>query len=348
MRKLDVGGGRKIGDGEPCYIIAEAGSNHNGKMETAKQLIQKASEAGADAVKFQLFKAERMYVKPAGHAEYLKDKKSIYDLIKDMELPESWLDELSSFCDKKNIVFLASAFDEQGADILDKYVPIHKIASYESNHIPLIKHVAEKGKPAIISTGASTMAEVKEAVDAFYSAGNPKLALLQCTAKYPSPLTAANVRVVGTFKAEFGIPCGFSDHTRESFIAPLSAVALGANIIEKHFTLDNSLPGPDHKFALEPGELKQMVDYVRKTEESLGSWEKIVLSDEKELRTFAKRAVHAVKPIVKGETFTNDNLAVLRPGKMKAGMEPKYFSSVLGKRARRDIGKWEGIHNGDF
>ncbi|MDD2655145.1 MAG: N-acetylneuraminate synthase family protein [Candidatus ainarchaeum sp.] len=346
MEKLRIGK-RAVGEGEPCFVIAEAGSNHNGKLDQAKKLIDEAAKAGADAVKFQLFKAEKLYVKTAGSADYLKDGKSIFQIIKDMELPEEWLGTLSSYCDKHGIVFLSSVFDEESADLLDKYVPAHKIASYECNHIPLIRHVARKGKPVIISTGASTMEEIKDAVDAVHSEGG-KLALLQCTAKYPAPLTAVNVKVVQTLRERFNVPTGFSDHSREPFIAPLAAVALGASIIEKHFTLDNNLPGPDHKFALEPGELKLLVEHIRGTEKALGTGEKFVLPEEKELYEFAKRSIHAIKDIHKGERFTNENIAALRPGKAGRGLPPKHLEQIIGKKAKRDIPVWKGIVAGDF
>ncbi|MFA5412009.1 MAG: N-acetylneuraminate synthase family protein [Candidatus Micrarchaeia archaeon] len=346
MKKIKIGN-RMAGEGEPCFIIAEAGSNHNGKLEQAKKLIDEAAKAGADAVKFQLFKAEKLYVKPAGSADYLKDGKSIFQIIKDMELPEEWLGTLSSYCDKKGIFFLSSVFDEESADLLDRYVPAHKIASYECNHIPLIRHVARKGKPVIISTGASTMEEIRDAVNAVRSEG-AQLALMQCTAKYPAPLTAVNVKVVKTLMDKFDVPAGFSDHSREPFIAPLAAVALGASIIEKHFTLDNSLPGPDHKFALEPGELKLLVEYIRGTEKALGTEEKFVLPEEKELYDFAKRSIHAIRNIRKGEIFSSENVAALRPGKAGRGLPPKYLEQIIGKKAKRDIAAWKGILEGDF
>ncbi|VVC04507.1 NeuB family protein [Candidatus Bilamarchaeum dharawalense] len=341
-------GEKKVGNNEPCFIIAEAGSNHNGRLDHAKKLIDEAIKAGADAVKFQLFKAEKLYVKEAGYADYLKDSTSIFQLIKDMELPEEWLGELATYCDKRDICFLASVFDEESADLLDPYVKAHKIASYECNHVPLIKHVARKNKPILISTGASEIDEIKEAVDAVGSTHNKKLALLQCTAKYPAPLTAINVNVIPRFKKMFNIPIGFSDHSREPFVAPLTAVAIGANILEKHFTLDNSLPGPDHKFALEPNELKQMITYIRDVEQVLGSDIKAVIPEERELYEFAKRAIHAVRAIKKDDTFTEDNIAILRPGKIKRGVAPNRFEQILGKKAKRAIQPCEGIKEGDF
>jgi len=341
-------GNRMVGDGESCFIIAEAGSNHNGDLERARRLIDAAKKAGADAVKFQMFRAEKLYVKPAGEADYLKDKTSIFQIIKNMELPLAWLEELRSYCDKNNVVFLSSVFDDEGADVIDKYVPVHKIASYECNHLPLIEHVAKKGKPIILSTGASSMEEIMEAVEAIRSHGNERVVLMQCTAKYPTPLTAANLRAIPTLKNTFDVPVGFSDHTSEPFIAPMAAVALGANVIEKHFTLDKNLPGPDHKFALEPAELETMVRYIRETEKTLGDGEKAVLPEEKELYDFAKRAVHATKDIKKGETFGKGNVAVLRSGRMKKGMPPKFFEKIIDKKARRDIKAWEGVSEDDF
>lgn len=342
MRKIKIGN-KFIGEGEPCFIIAEVGSNHNGKLEQAKKLIDVASEAKVDAVKFQVFRAEKLYPKNAGISKYLKIDRPIFEIIKEMEMPYEWIPKLTDYCKEKSIIFLASVFDEKSVDKLDAYVLAHKIASYELTHTPLIKYIAKKQKPMILSTGASTLLEIEEAVQSVYKERNKDLCLMQCTAKYPAPLSSINVRVVKTLKEKFKIPVGLSDHSREPFIAPLAAVALGANLIEKHFTLDNSLPGPDHKFALEPNELKEMVEKIRMVEKVLGSEKKEVERVEKELYDFAKRRIHATKDIKKGGKITLENIAVLRSGKIKSGVEPKYLEDILGKKVKRDVKLSEGI-----
>lgn len=341
MRKIRIGK-RLIGKNKPCFIIAEAGSNHNGSFKKALKLIDVAVSAGADAVKFQLFKASKLYPKNAGQTEYLKMKEPIYDIIKKMELPEEWIPKLYKYCKKKKIIFMASVFDEESADILDKYVNVFKIASYEMTHLPLLKHVAKKKKPIMMSTGATNLKEIEKSVKTIKKEGNNKIILMQCTAKYPAPLESINLRVMVTLK-RFGFPVGLSDHSREPDIAPMAAVALGANVIEKHFTLSNKLPGPDHKFALEPKELKLMVSKIRDVEKTLGTGRKVVLKYEKELFDFARRSLFAIKDIKKGETFGKENIAVLRKGKLKKGLKPEYFDKVLGKKAKRTIKRYKAI-----
>lgn len=341
-------GNRWIGDGEPCFIIAEAGSNHNGNLEQAKRLIDVAASAGADAVKFQVFRANRLYPKSAGLSNYLKMPKSIYDIIAEMEMPYEWLPELATYCREKGVLFLASVFDEESADQLDPHVEAFKIASYEMTHIPLIRYVASKGKPVIISTGTANLDEVAETVDEFQRTGNDGLVLMQCTAAYPAPVESLNVRAVATMKSAFSVPVGLSDHSRDPLVGPLAAVAVGANVIEKHFTLSNELPGPDHRFALEPAELRLMIQKVRETEKALGTGEKMMHPVEAELRGFARRSMFALRDIAEGEEFTRENIAVLRCGNLKPGLEPKRFHEILGKRALRNIPAESAIQSEDY
>ncbi len=343
-------GDRQIGDGAPCFVIAEAGANWRycddvGKnYEHALKLIDIATKANADAVKFQIYRAKRMYTKSAGFADYIGKEKSIYRIIEEMEVPYEWLPKLKEYCDKKDIIFLATPFDEKSADELEAVgMDAYKIASYTINHLPLLEYIAELGKPMIMSTGASSIKDIKDSVECVKKAGNNKLALMQCTAKYPAPLDTLNLRAIPELKKRFNVPVGFSDHSREPLPAPLGAVALGADLIEKHYTTDNALEGPDHGFAILPHELKELVTHIRQVEESLGSGEKIIQDGEKELYEFARRSIHAVREIKKGETLTSDNIAVLRPGKVKPGLEPKFLDKVLGKKAKGDIMVDEGI-----
>jgi len=337
-----------VGDGHPCFVIAEAGSNHNGSLEQAKRLIEVAASAGADAVKFQVFRADRLYPKSAGLSRYLNMPKPIYDIIAEMEMPYDWLPELRSCCREKGLVFVSSVFDEESADRLDPHVEAFKIASYEMTHIPLVRYVARKGKPVIISTGTASLNEVADTVDEFRRTGNDALILMQCTAAYPAPLESLNIRAIATMKSTFGVPVGLSDHSRDPLTGPLAAAAAGANLIEKHFTLSNELPGPDHRFAIEPPELRLMVEKVREVEKALGTGEKVAHPVEAELKGFARRSIFAVRDIAKGEALTRDNVAVLRCGNLAPGLEPAEFDKILGKRAQRNIQTESAIRKEDY
>jgi N-acetylneuraminate synthase len=338
---------RWIGDGEPCFIIAEAGSNHNGSLQQAKQLIDVAASAGADAVKFQVFRADRLYPKNAGITDYLRIPTPIYDIIAQMEMPYDWLPRLASHCNSKGVLFLASVFDEDSADRLDPNVKAFKIASYEMTHLPLVRHISMKGKPVIISTGTATLEEVAETVKEFRRSGNDDLILMQCTAAYPAPIESLNIRAVATMKSTFGTPVGFSDHSRDPIVAPLAAVAIGANLIEKHYTLSNELPGPDHRFALEPPELRLMIQKLREAEKAMGSGEKVPHPVEEELKRFARRSVFAARDIAEGEEFSLANTVVLRSGKLPLGLAPRDYPRLLGRRAARNIRSESPIRNED-
>jgi len=330
-------GSRTIGEGAPCYIIAEAGSNHNGSLEQAFRLIDVAVDAQADAVKFQLFTAATMYPDQVGASRYLGEARSIYNIIQDMEMPADWLPKLADHCATRGIEFIVSPFDEASADLIDPYVRAFKIASYEMTHAPLVRHVARFGKPIIMSTGTANTEEVRRAVGWIRETGNEQVVVLQCTAKYPAPLSAVNVRAVTTLRHELGGAIGLSDHSREPSVAACAAVALGAVVIEKHFTLSNYLPGPDHRFALEPADLVKLVADVRATEAALGHGRKEMLPEEEELHQFARRSVFAVHPIRRGDVFTRENIAVLRNGDLGAGMSPEQYDGILGRVAARDL-----------
>ena len=276
-------GARWIGEGEPCYIIAEAGSNHNGSLEQALALIDVASEAGADAVKFQGFRARTLYPETAGRSEYLKDERPIYDIIRAMEMPTDWVPRLAAHCRSRNVDFLCTPFDETWVDLLNEHVPAFKTASYELSHVPLVRKVLACRKPTFVSTGASVLDEVRGVVGLAHEVGNDQLVILQCTATYPTPPADVNARAIVTMREATGCLVGLSDHSRDPVIAPVVAVALGAVAIEKHFTLSNRLPGPDQKFAVEPEELKALVKAVRQTQLVLGTGAKEVLAIENEL-----------------------------------------------------------------
>ena len=330
-------GSRCIGSGQPCYVIAEAGSNHNGRLDQARQLIDVAADAGADAVKFQVFRADRLYPRNAGVSGYLNDPTPIYDVIAAMEMPYEWIPLLADHCRDRGIAFMASAFDEASTDQIASYVPAFKIASYEMTHLPLVAHTAGKGKPVIISTGTADVDEVEETVRAFAATGNRELVLMQCTAAYPAPVDSLNLRVIPALRERFGVPVGLSDHSSDPVIAPVVAVACGAAVLEKHFTLSRTLPGPDHRFALEPSDLRLMIAKIREAEIALGSAEKTVAPVEEELRAFARRSIFARRAIPAGEPFTADNLHVLRNGRHAAGLAPDRLAGVIGRRAARAV-----------
>lgn len=343
-------GSRAVGDGEPCFIVAEAGSNHDGKLEQAKQLIDVARAAGADAVKFQNFRADHLYPRAPSSAEYLRSlgiEKPIYDLIRELEMPREWIPVLAAHCRERGIIFLSTPFDEGLADAIDPFVPAFKIASYELTHIPLLRHVARKGKPMLISTGGASLAEVTESVQAVRAEGNDQLCVMQCTAKYPAPLDAIDVRAMDTLRDTLGVLVGLSDHSTDPVCAPAAAAARGAAVIEKHFTLDRSLPGPDHSYAIEPSELARMIETIRGIERALGRPEKVVRPEESELSDY-RRSIFTLRPVRGGERFSRENLAILRrTGTPDPGLAPRAFDDVLGLVAANDLEAWHPLAPSD-
>ena len=339
------------------FIIAEAGSNWKAgslkeDLAMAKALVDAAAAAGADAVKFQTYRAETVYVPNAGTSDYLAAsgiRESISDIFKRLAMPYEMLPVLAAHCRKRKIEFMSSAFSEEDFRKVDPFVKRHKIASYEISHAPLIAVAARSKKPLILSTGAATLEDIDWAVRYFKRCGGRGLSLLQCTAKYPAPASALNLRAIPFLAARYGVPVGLSDHSRDPFLAPVAAAALGAALIEKHFTFDNGLPGPDHKFAITTDELAFLVKAVRACEAALGAGEKKVLPEEKELKLFAQRAVQAMRDIRKGEKLLADvNIGILRPGKQRQGMHPRFLKEAAGKKARRTIKRGEGVLRSDY
>ena len=332
------GAGVKIGDyvlkdyAEP-FVIAEAGSNHNQSYDTALKLIDAAAEAGADAVKFQLFAAEKMY--PAGT--------EMYEIFKSIELDRDWIGKLSDYAQQCGVMFLASAFDEESVDVLDEAgVKAHKMASSEVVKLGLLRHTAAKQKPIILSTGQCDLGDVFEAVEVIQRQGNDQLVLLQCTSQYPTLMEDVNLRVMDTLRGAFRLPVGFSDHTMSTVIAA-AAVARGACVIEKHFTLSRDQEGPDHPFALEPDELKEMVDGIRAAHQALGS---PVRKMHPAVAPYARRgSLHASRDIMAGEILEMDMIVCQRPAD---GVLPRFQGAVLGQKVVRGIEKggairWEDI-----
>ncbi|MBF0498565.1 MAG: N-acetylneuraminate synthase family protein [Candidatus Riflebacteria bacterium] len=333
-------GSKSIDERHPCFIIAEAGSNHNRDLETARRLIDIAAEAGADACKFQIFAAEKIYSKKTPMASYLKDKKlvksgeSLWDIIKKLETPRAWLAELVGHCRARGIQFLCTPFDIAAVDELESVgVEAYKVASFEITHLPLIERIAKTGKPMILSTGMANLEDIEVALDTFHGAGGKELSLLHCAIAYPAKFEDLHLRAMDTMRQAFSVPVGFSDHTM-GYVSDVAAVARGACIIEKHFTLDRRMEGPDHPFSLEPGELKEMVTAIRQTEAALGSPRKRHTVAEQELYRLARRSLVAARPIPKGTIITRDMIEVKRPG---FGIPTRFMPVVIGRTARVDI-----------
>lgn len=339
-------GNRPVGRDNPTFVIAEAGSNHNGDLETAKQLIDVAADAGADAVKFQTFRAENLYV---DDREMVDDhNESTYALLERLEKPYEWIPELYDHCMSRDILFMSSAFDEQSARELAEYVPAFKVASFTLSHHPFLQKLADFGKPIIMSTGGHNLEEIREAVSVLHKNGVEKLVLLHCVSSYPTPLDEINVRAVQTLREEFDGLVGLSDHTTNPALAPSLAVAFGGTVIEKHFTLDNEMDGPDHEFALEPNELTEMIKTVRETEVALGTGGLGISSVEMQSVKRAKRSLFAIRNINEGDTITEDAVRALRPGNLDyEGLPPKHLERIIGTTATNDISKGEPITNAD-
>lgn len=338
------------------FVIAEAGSNwyvegDKKGLQRGIELIECAKEAGADAVKFQTFTAKETYAPGAGASAYLKEggiDRDIEELFKDLEISREMIHRFQEHCDKMGIEFMSSVFSFRDFDLIDPLVKRHKIASYEISHFPLIALAARSGKPLILSTGASDVSDIDAAVDAFYLAGGFNLTLMQCTAKYPASSETMNLEVIPWLKSRYGVSAGLSDHSAHPYEAPLAAVALGALCIEKHFTISRTLKGPDHGFAIEPKEFKELVQSIRALEKMRGTGFKKVEESEKELYFFCRRSIQALQDIQPGEILANNsNMAILRPGHQKKGASPAFLEAVNGKRARRKIARGEGIEIAD-
>lgn len=320
------------------YIIAEAGVNHNGSLELAKRLVDAAKKAGADAIKFQTFKAENLVTKGAAKAEYqiknTGNDNSQYQMLKELELSNSDFIMLKQYCDAVKIEFLSTAFDLESIDFLFKLgINRFKIPSGEINNYPYLKKIAQMQLPIILSTGMSTLDDVGCAVKLLQTNGMQEIALLHCTTEYPAAVHEINLRAMTTMKNEFGLTVGYSDHT-EGIEIPIAAVAMGAKIIEKHFTLDKSMEGPDHKASLEPDELKMMINGIRKVEMALGDGIKKPTDAELKNILIVRKSVVAKRKINKGEAFSDSNLTVKRPG---MGISPMKWNDVIGKIASKDF-----------
>jgi N-acetylneuraminate synthase len=333
-------GNRVIGPGAPIYVIAEMSANHNQDYEQAAAIVRAAKEAGADAIKLQTYTPETMTldlrtpVFKIGQGT-IWEGKNLYELYGEAFTPWDWQPRLKALAEELGMDCFSTPFDATSVEFLEKMqLPAYKIASFEIVDLPLIRCVAQTGKPLIMSTGMASMAEVEDAVTAFRSAGGTQLALLKCTSAYPAKPQDMNLRTIPHLAATFGVPAGLSDHTLGVSV-PVAAVALGACIIEKHFTLSRATPGPDSAFSLEPAEFKAMVDAVRTTEQALGRVSYELLENEKASRVF-RRSLFVVANMTAGDVFSNKNVRSIRPGH---GLPPKYVDVVLGRKAAASIAR---------
>lgn len=327
------------------FIIAEAGVNHNGSLDLALRLIDAAKASGADAVKFQTFRADLLATRSAQKAPYQErttaSGESQFEMLKRLELDASAHQRLLDHSRQAGIQFLSSPFDMQSADLLAALgVPLFKVPSGEITNLPFLEHLARKGRPLILSTGMSTLGEVEEAVRVIQSAGSQQLTLLHCVTEYPAPYPEVNLRAMQTLKTAFGLPVGYSDHTPGIDIA-IAAAALGAEVIEKHFTLDRSLPGPDHAASLEPGELQHMVAAIRNVEAALGTGIKAPAPCELPNLAVARKSVVAARSLPAGHQLATGDLDIKRPGN---GIAPKLLPALIGRTLRSGVAKDEIIN----
>ncbi len=340
--------GRTVGDGNPAYIIAEMSANHAGSIERALELIHVAKEAGADCVKIQTYTPDTMTIDCRN--EYFQIEKgtwegdNLYSLYQKAYTPWEWQEQLRDEAAKVGIDFLSTPFDQTSVDFLENLgVGFYKIASFELVDIPLLEYIASKKKPIIMSTAMGTLEEINEAVEAVYRTGNKQLALMKCSSAYPAKSEEMNLSTIRDLKARFDIPVGLSDHSMGYFGA-MTAVAMGANIIEKHFCISRAIKNPDSSFSMEPEEFREMVCQVREVEKAMG---KVYygVSEQEESNTCFRRSLFVVKDIAAGEAFTPENIRSIRPA---YGLKPKYYKDVLGKTAKRELKRGTPLAFGDI
>jgi sialic acid synthase SpsE len=341
-------GTTKVGLDGRCYVIAEAGANHNRDWDMARRLVDVAKAAGSDAVKFQTYSADTLYSRKTPGFKYLEgvSDESTYDLLKSIELPRDWQSRLAGYCAEQEIAFMSTPFDRAAVDELDSLeVPAIKIASFELVDLGLIRYAASKGRPLILSTGMATLGEIEEAMAACQQEGNDAIALLHCVSLYPTPPRLLNLRAIETLRRTFQRPVGLSDHTTGIAIPP-AAVSVGAVIIEKHFTLDRSLPGPDHPFAVEPNELKEMIRGIRDVEAAMGSGLKQgPAAEEAEMFRLGRRSIVLTRDVPAGHVLKRADLTVKRPG---FGIKPNQLEAIVGRRVNEaleadDILTWDKL-----
>lgn len=329
--------GKTVGNGYPAYIIAEMSANHNQRFENAAKIIEAANNAGADAIKLQTYTPDTITIDCHKDCFKLKgtiwEGKNLYDLYGEAYTPWEWHQDLKIFAKRIGIDLFSTPFDATAVDFLEALdVPAYKVASFEILDLPLLRKIASKGKPIIMSTGMATLEEIDEAVQTVREAGSKEISLLKCTSAYPAPVEEMNLRTIPHMAERFGMPVGLSDHTLGSDVA-VASVALGACIVEKHFTLSRKTPCPDSVFSIEPEEFKAMVEAIRNVEKALGQISYDITPGQTELRAF-RRSLFVVKDVKAGEVFTEENIRSIRPGD---GLKPKYIHNVIGRRAASAI-----------
>lgn len=334
-------------------IIAEAGVNHNGDFNQAKELVKVAAEAGADYVKFQTFKADKIVSKDALKAAYQRENlndgdDNQYIMLKKLEMPEIWHFELMAYADELDIKFLSTGFDEGSINFLETLnLELYKIPSGEITNKPLLQHIASKGKSVVLSTGMANIEEIKQAVTVIEQTGLSRdlITVLHCNTEYPTPMKDVNLFAMQHIKQEIGVAVGYSDHTL-GIEVPIAAVALGAKVIEKHFTLDRNLPGPDHRASLEPHELREMVKSIRNIELAIsGSGIKVPSSSEIENLNVVRKSIHCGRSILKGEIISQEALICLRPG---TGISPMDWDNVIGRKAKENLDAYHILNYSDL
>jgi len=339
-------GSKLVGEDQPTLFIADIGANFDGCLEKAKKLVLAAKKAGADVVKFQSFLSSKIVSGPSFAKMGLKGvhgtwEKPIEEVFKEAEFPRPWHKKLFNYCKKIGIIFISSPYDFEAVDLLDKLgVNFFKIGSGEITWPEMLRYIAKKGKPMILATGDSTLAEVDEAVRIIEETGNNKLIILQCITNYPSKIESANINVLKTYQTTFDIITGYSDHSPGDIVV-LGAIALGAKVIEKHLTLSRKDKGPDHPHSMEPQEFKEMVKKVRLLEKALGTTRKEPVDEESETVIVQRRSLHAIKDIAKGKRIKKNDIIELRPA---VGIPPKYKEIVIGRRAKIKIKAGEAIY----
>lgn len=330
-----------VGEGR-TYVIAEAASNHDGDINKAKSLIKAAADAGADAVKFQLFRARDHYSKYTPDFTYLKEhKKSTFELVQSLEFNREWITELMEYAESNDITFLSTACDYEAIDLLGNLdVAAFKVSSFDLPDLQLLKHMAKYNKPIILSTGMANYSDIQSAINACAEVGNKQIILLQCTSLYPAPVELSNLQAIKTMQEAFGCSVGYSDHTLGDHI-PIASVTLGSCLIEKHFTLNKNLPGPDHSFAMEPKELKNMITKIRDVEKAIGDGIKNgPQPPEIEMFVKGRRSLHVTRNLEKGDILKKSDLCIKRPG---YGISPQFLENIIGMKIKRNVKEDEWI-----
>ena len=329
---------RTVGDQQPCFLIAEVGVNHNGRLDLALQSIDVAAEAGADAVKFQTFKAEKLVTRSAPRARYQEkntgNQQSQFDMLKALELSDDDHRVIVERCRQRGIIFMSTPFDEESATLLHELgMPVFKIPSGELTNIPLLRHIAAFGKPMIVSTGMSSLGDVEVAVEAIEKSGNSQIILLHCVSNYPAAPEEVNLRAMLTMRAAFGLPVGYSYHTLGTEIGIASA-AFGACVLEKHFTLDRTLPGPDHRASAEPAELKLLIRGIRMVESAMGDGRKTPTENERDTARVARKSLVAAIDIAAGTELSENLIAIRRPG---TGLAPMMKPHLINRKLKINV-----------